>query len=121
MLKKKKINKEEFYNLNLITLNSNSSIQQLISNNLIKNNIDITRLKKIIQLNSIESVKTAVSLGLGVAFLFSSTIEKELSLETIKIIKLENIWITRTIFLIINSNYSNSKTIRFFYSYLHNF
>jgi DNA-binding transcriptional LysR family regulator len=43
------------------------------------------------QLNSIEGIKTAVSLGLGAAFVSSSAIEKEIKLKTIQIIKIENI------------------------------
>ena len=41
------------------------------------------------QLNSLEGIKTAVSLGLGAAFVSSSAIEKELKLETIRILKIE--------------------------------
>ena len=39
------------------------------------------------QLNSIEGIKTAVSLGLGAAFVSSSAIEKEIELKTIEILK----------------------------------
>ena len=48
------------------------------------------------QFNSIEGIKTAVSLGLGAAFVSSSAIEKELQLQTIEILKIEKIKITRT-------------------------
>ena len=43
------------------------------------------------QLNSIEAIKTAVSLGLGAAFISFAAVEKEIKLKTVEIIKIENI------------------------------
>ena len=88
--KKKKINKEDLYCLDFITLNSNSTIKKFIDNILIQNQIETRQLKTILQLNSIEGIKTAVSLGLGAAFVSSSAIEKEIKLKTIGIIKIES-------------------------------
>jgi DNA-binding transcriptional LysR family regulator len=116
--KKKKINKEDLYYLNFITLNSNSTIQKFTDNILIQNQIETKQLKVIMQLNSIEGIKTAVSLGLGAAFVSSSAIEKELELQTIKILKIENIKIIRTLSIISNSEYYKSKAFEFFYNEL---
>lgn len=69
----KKINKEDLYCLDFITLNSNSSIKKFIDDTLIQNRIETNQLKTILQLNSIEGIKTAVGLGLGAAFLSSSS------------------------------------------------
>ena len=96
--KKKKINKENLYYLNFITLNSNSTIRKFIDNILIQNGIETKQLKIIMQFNSIEGIKTAVSLGLGAAFVSSSAIEKEIELKTIK---LKITYISGSIFLII--------------------
>ena len=85
--KKKEINKEDLYCLDFITLNSNSTIKKFIDNILSQNQIETKQLKTILQLNSIEGIKTAVSLGLGAAFVSSSAIEKEIKLKTIGIIK----------------------------------
>jgi DNA-binding transcriptional LysR family regulator len=117
--KKKQINKEDLYHLNFITLNSNSTIRKFIDNILIQNQIEINQLKTILQLNSIEGIKTAVSLGLGVAFVSSSAIEKEIKLKTIEIIKIKNIRITRTLSIISNSDGYKSKAFKFFYNELH--
>jgi DNA-binding transcriptional LysR family regulator len=117
--KKNKINKEDLYYLNFITLNPNSTIQKLIENTLIQNKIETKQLKTIIQLNSIEGIKTAVSLGLGAAFVSSSTIEKELELRAIKILKIENIQINRTLSIISNSKYHKSKATKFFHNELY--
>ena len=70
------------------------------------------------QLNSIEAIKTAVSLGLGVAFVSSSAIEKEIKLKTIDIVKIDNINITRTLSIITNRDCYKSKAFEFFYTQL---
>jgi DNA-binding transcriptional LysR family regulator len=72
------------------------------------------------QLNSIEGIKTAVSLGLGAAFVSSSAIEKEIELETIEILTIENIKITRTLSIISNPECYKykSKAFEFFYKEL---
>ena len=90
------INKEDLYHLNYITLNPTSTIRKFIDNTLQANNIETRDFNIVMQLSSIEAIKTAVSLGLGVAFVSASAIEKELALETLEIIKIENIKITRT-------------------------
>jgi DNA-binding transcriptional LysR family regulator len=70
------------------------------------------------QLNSIEAIKTAVSLGLGAAFVSSSAIEKEMKLKTVEILEIENIKITRTLSIISNSDCYKSKAFEFFYKEL---
>ena len=116
--KKKKITKEDLYHLNFITLNSNSTIRKFIDKILTKNQIETRQLKIIMQLNSIEGIKTAVSLGLGAAFVSSSAIEKEIKLKTIKILKIENIHISRMLSIITNSGYYKAKAFNFFYTEL---
>ena len=117
--KKKIINKEDLYYLNFITLNSNSRIQKFIDSILIQNQIETKQLKVIMQLNSIEGIKTAVSLGLGVAFVSSLTIEKDLKLKTIKILTIKDVKIIRTLSVISHSKYYNSKAFEFFYNELY--
>ena len=116
--KKKKINKENLYYLNFITLNSNSTIRKFIDKILIQNGIETKELKIIMQFNSIEGIKTAVSLGLGAAFVSSSAIEKEVELKTIEILKIENIRITRTLSIISNPESYKSKAFDLFYNEL---
>jgi DNA-binding transcriptional LysR family regulator len=113
--KKKIINKDDLYHLNFITLNSNSTIRRFIDNILSQNDIETKQLKIIMQLNSIEGIKTAVSLGLGAAFVSSSAIEKEIELGTIDRIKIENMKITRTLSIISNPECYQSKAFEFFY------
>lgn len=114
--KKKKITKEDLYYLNFITLNSNSTIRKFIENVLLQNQIETKQLKIIMELNSIEGIKTAVSLGLGAAFVSSSAIEKEIELEKIEILKIENIRIIRTLFIVTSPESYKSKAFHFFYN-----
>jgi len=112
--KHKKINKDDLYHLNFITLNSTSTIRKFIDNILIQNNIETKQFNIIMQLNSIEGIKTAVSLGLGAAFISSSAIEKEIKLKTVEIITSENIRITRKLSIITNRQSYRSKALEFF-------
>lgn len=115
---RKLINKDDLYHLNFIALNPNSTIRKFIDNILIQNNIETKQFNIIMQLNSIEAIKTAVSLGLGAAFVSSSAIEKEIELKTIEIINIENIKITRTLSIITNPDCYRSKAVEFFYNEL---
>ena len=115
---KKQITKKDLYHLNFITLNSNSTIRKFIDNILSQNQIETKQLRIIMQLNSIEGIKTAVSLGLGAAFVSSSAIEKEIELKTIEILKIENIQITRRLSIISNPECYKSKAFEFFYKEL---
>lgn len=112
------ITKEDLYHLKFITLNSNSTIRKFIDNILTQNQIQTKQLKIRMQLNSIEGIKTAVSLGLGAAFVSSSAIEKELQLETIQILKIDNIKINRTLSIVSNPDSYRSKAFDFFYQEL---
>ena len=116
--KKKKINKENLYYLNFITLNSNSTIQKFIDNILVQNGIETKQLKIVMQFSSIEGIKTAVSLGLGAAFVSSSAIENEIELKTIEILNIENIKITRTLSIISNPECNKSKAFELLYNEL---
>ena len=116
--KKEKIQKEDLYYLNFITLNSNSTIRKFIDNILIQNKIEPKELKIVMQFNSLEGIKTAVSLGLGAAFVSSSAIEKEIELKTLEILKIDNIRITRTLSIISNPECYKSKAFDLFYNEL---
>jgi len=116
--KHKKINKDDLYHLNFITLNSTSTIRKFIDNILRQNDIETKQFNIIMQLNSIEGIKTAVSLGLGAAFVSSSAIEKEIKLKTVEIITIENIRITRRLSIITNRQCYRSKALEFFHNEL---
>ena len=116
----KTINKEDLYHLNFITLNSTSTVRKFIDNILIQNNIEINQFNIVMQLNSIEAIKTAVSLGLGVAFVSTSAIEQEIKLKTIRTLTIKNIKIIRKLSIITNLNCYKSKAFNYFYNELRN-
>ena len=117
-VKQKIIKKEDLYCLNFISLNYNSTIKKFIDNILSQNQIDPKKLKIILQLNSIEAIKTAVSVGLGAAFVSSSAIEKEIQLKTLEVITIENIKVTRKLSIITHPESYKSKAFNFFYDQL---
>jgi DNA-binding transcriptional LysR family regulator len=111
---RKIIKKEDLYYLDFITLHSRSTIKKFIDKILIQNEIQINELKTILQLNSIEGIKTAVSLGLGAAFVSSSSIEKEIKLKQIKILEIEDLNINRQLSIISNPECYKSKAFELF-------
>jgi len=115
---KKIIKKKDLYCLDFITLHSTSTIKKFIDNILIQNKIQTNALGTILQLNSIEGIKTAVSLGLGAAFVSSSSIEKEIKLKQIQILKIESLNIKRQLSIISNPNCFKSKAFQLFYNEL---
>lgn len=85
---------------------------------MVQNGIETKQFNVIMQLNSIEAIKAAVSLGLGAAFVSSSAIEKEIELKTIKILQIKNLRIVRTLSIISHLNCYQSKAFEFFYNEL---
>jgi len=114
------INREDLYHLNFITLNSNSTVKKFINETLTQNGIETNQFNIVMHLNSIEAIKTAVSLGLGVAFVSASAIQKELELETIGVMKIKNLKIQHKLSIITNVNSYKSRAFEYFYMELQN-
>lgn len=112
--KRKNINKKELYTLNYITLEPNSYMNKLLQ----LNQISIYQFKTVLYLDSIESVKIAVKLGLGASFISSLAIEQEIKLEMLKIIKIHKIKMDQKVFLLNSKKCSQSRTCTFFYNKL---
>lgn len=113
--KKAFLKKEDLYCLNFITLDRNSVLQKHIFKHLKKNEIEINQLKTVLKLNSIEAIKTTVSLGFGVAFVPSFTVEKEIKLRTLAIISIEEMKMKQEIFVLSNRNMLKSKILNSFF------
>jgi len=103
------IKKEDLYNLKFVALDSGSTIRNVVDEILVRNGIDVTRLKIEMELNSIEAIKNAVQSGLGAAFVSVSAITKELELGLLSWVKIEKIMIKRMLSLILNPNRYKSK------------
>lgn len=114
--KQKTINKKELYTLNYITLEPNR--RNYMSFLLQLNQIDISKFKTVLYLDSIESVKIAVKLGLGASFISSLAIEREINLEMLKIIKIHKIKMNQKVFLLTTQKCNQSTMCTLFYNKL---
>lgn len=114
----KKIRKEDIYELKFIGLTKGSLIRETIDKVLDQNSVESTRLKIIMELNSIEAVKSAVQAGLGVAFVSIFVLTDEIYLKSINIIKIKNVKIKRTLSIVVNSKTAQSKLFGKFYHHM---
>ncbi len=109
------IQKEDLYKLNFISLDSQSTIRKVIDKVLSEYDIDTKRLKVEMELNSIEAIKNAVQAGLGVAFVSTTAIEKELEMAALQVGNIEGVEVRRTLSVIINPNRYRSKAAEAFF------
>lgn len=110
------IAKQDLYQLKFITLDGQSTIRRVIDQVLTRCNIDTTRLTIEMELSSIEAIKNAVQSGLGVAFVSTSAIEKELKMGVLQKLKIDRVVINRTLSVISNPNRYQSKAAEAFVS-----
>ena len=108
------IQKEDLYRLRFITLDTQSTIRNVIENTLIQNGIDSQYFKIEMELNSIEAIKNAVQSGLGAAFISVSAISKELELDTLHWAKIDGVKIKRTLSILINPKRYYATTTKMF-------
>jgi DNA-binding transcriptional LysR family regulator len=114
MVQQETIEKEDLYQLQFISLDSQSTIRKVIDQVLSRCGIDTRRLKIEMELNSIEAIKNAVQSGLGAAFVSVSAIEKELMMGVLHKSKMEEVVVTRILSLICNPNRYRSKAAEAF-------
>jgi len=108
------IAKEDLYNLNYITLDSQSTIRKVLDQVLTRCEINTSDLKIEMELNSIEAIKNAVQSGLGASFVSVTAIEKELKMGIIHRAYIDDVEIKRTLSVIVNSNRYRSKAAEAF-------
>ncbi|MGC9525824.1 MAG: LysR family transcriptional regulator [Limnospira sp.] len=108
------IEHDDLYELQFISLDAQSTIRKVIDQVLSRSGIDTTRLKIEMELSSIEAIKNAVQSGLGVAFVSTSAIEKELAMEVLRTPKIDRVTIKRTLSVIYNPNRYRSKAAEAF-------
>jgi DNA-binding transcriptional LysR family regulator len=114
MVEQETIEKEDLYELQFISLDSQSTIRKVIDQVLSRSGIDTRRLKIEMELNSIEAIKNAVQSGLGAAFVSVAAIEKELLMGVLHKSKVEEVVVTRILSLICNPNRYRSKAAEAF-------
>ena len=107
----KRIMKKSLYELDFIAFDSHSKIQKFGKINMFlnANGINVKNLNIILKLKSLQGVKIAVSLGLGIAFLAQPSFSKEQQLNLIEIIKINEFRLLQNIYLLNNSKNYKSK------------
>jgi DNA-binding transcriptional LysR family regulator len=98
------INREDLYKLHFISLDSQSTIRKVIDQVLTRGGIETRRLRVEMELNSIEAIKNAVQAGLGVAFVSTAAIEKELQMGVLHRAKIDSVVVKRMLSVIFNPN-----------------
>ncbi len=108
------IAQDDLYQLQFISLDPQSTIRRVIDLVLSQAGIDTSRLKIEMELSSIEAIKNAVQSNLGVAFISTSAIEKELNMGVLQTLKIERVMINRVLSVISNPHRYQSKAAEAF-------
>ena len=114
LAQEEKVQREDLYRQNFISLDAQSTIRKVIDKVLTRCHIDTKRLTIEMELNSIEAIKNAVQAGLGTAFVSITAIEKEVKMGEIYVAPLEEVKVKRTLSVIINPNRYRSKAAEAF-------
>ena len=115
---KKKIKKNEIYSLEYVSLESDLIEKIQIDHLLKQNKINPTRLKTVARLHSIDSVKAAVDLGLGSAFVPTWAFSTDKSRKRITPIKIKNFQIVQKFYIVLLNSRKKSEAFEFFYTEL---
>jgi DNA-binding transcriptional LysR family regulator len=108
------VQREDLYKLQFIALDSQSTIRKVLDQVLARYGIETRRLRVEMELNSIEAIKNAVQAGLGAAFVSVSAIEKELQMQVLRQIKIEQVTVKRMLSVIYNPNRYRSRAAEAF-------
>jgi DNA-binding transcriptional LysR family regulator len=111
---RKCLDQNDLYKLKFLTLEEDSSYRRVLNNILEENNVDSNKLHIEMELSSIEAIKNAVECGLGAAFVSISAIKKELMLETLAHLKIDNLNVKRRLSIIVNKERYRSKAAEMF-------
>jgi DNA-binding transcriptional LysR family regulator len=111
---RKCLSQNDLYKLKFLTLEEDSSYRRVLNNILEQNNVDSNKLHIEMELSSIEAIKNAVESGLGAAFVSISAIKKELMLETLAHLKINDLNVKRRLSIIVNKERYRSKAAEMF-------
>jgi DNA-binding transcriptional LysR family regulator len=98
------ISKSDLYRLKFIALDRGSTTRKVIDLILEQSGIDTHTLQVEMELSSLEAIKTAVQAGLGVAFVSTTAIDKELQLGVLRQVNVEGLHMRRSITLLTDPN-----------------
>ncbi|WP_066066809.1 selenium metabolism-associated LysR family transcriptional regulator [Neobacillus soli] len=93
---------DEIYSLPFIFREAGSGTRQLIEEQLIKNNMDPTKLKVILELDNTQSIKSVVEAGIGISIISKASVQHELSLKTIRQLSIKDLNLKRYFYSVYN-------------------
>ncbi len=90
----------DLYDLKFIALDPASTTRRVIDHVLRQSGVETHNLRIEMELSSLEAIKTAVQAGLGVGFVSTTAIDKELSLGVLQQIKIQDLQMHRRLHLL---------------------
>ncbi len=108
------LKKSDLKRLQFIMLDSNSTTRQTLDQALGESGIDPSMLSVQIELSSIEAIKAAVRVGLGVAFLSQIAVGLDLEQEVLKRLHVSHLQVKRSLWLVYNPDHYQSRAAQVF-------
>ncbi|CAK0737405.1 hypothetical protein CVIRNUC_000907 [Coccomyxa viridis] len=90
------IDKDELLGLSFVSLHRSSTVQG-IKNTLVGHGVDWKALKVVMEVNSVEAIKSAVEANLGAAFVSAAAVAKEKELGNLAVLRIQDIPLSRTL------------------------
>nr|WAM64072.1 putative RuBisCO transcriptional regulator [Ishige okamurae] len=112
----KQVKSEDLYSLKFITLDRNMALQKINERILRESQINISKLSIEARVNSTKKIVKLVQADVGVAFVFLSSVKKEIDLKLITFIRIENTKLKIILSVIISRYNSRAKLLKTFYS-----
>ncbi len=108
------LQKEDLYNLRFISLNPQSTTRKAIDSTLEAYGINASKFQVEMELTSLEAIKNAVKVGLGVAFLSRTAVSADLEAGLLEQLHVEGMEVKRTLHIIHSpSRYQSQAAISF--------
>ncbi|GHH98914.1 selenium metabolism-associated LysR family transcriptional regulator [Neobacillus kokaensis] len=86
---------DDLYKLPFIFREARSGTRQLFEEQLIKNNIDPSKMNIILELDNTQSIKSAVEAGIGISIMSKASVQHELSLKTLRQLSIQGLNLKR--------------------------
>jgi DNA-binding transcriptional LysR family regulator len=109
-----KIQLDELDKIKLIKLDSQPQSEGWVNQVLALNGLDIQHLNVVMKLSCIETIKSAVQANLGAAFVPRSAIDKELQLNVLQHIKIDNFACKKKMLFVTKADHSLPKLVAIF-------
>lgn len=96
---------DQLFSLPFIMREQGSGTRQVIEEKLKENNLDPSKLNIVLELESTESIKSAVESITGISIISHSAVRKELALNTLKQLHIKDITMKRNFYMLYDEHY----------------